>query len=398
MTDHTDINPAGPPERDLRLDLLRGIGQWMVFLDHIPYDIVGWLTIRNYGFSDATEFFVFISGYCAGYIYGPAVRRGQFMAAAKRLLRRAWQLYLAHIFLFLLFTAQVARTARRFDSPMYEHEFNVFQFLQHPDVMIGQALTLRYKPVNLDVLPLFIVFMLASPFMLWALVRRPNWCLFGSTVLYFLARWLGWNLPAFPQGAWYFNPFAWQLMFVFGAWCACGGGLKLQPVIRSRTVMGLAVAMLVLAFWIAMTWHFPNLVRFTPNWLQHLLYSMSKTNMDPPRVVHFLAALVLIVRFLPRHSAELASPMLRPFILCGQHSLPIFCFGVLLSFGAHWFLVQIAGGDIAQILVSIAGIVLLVGVAWLMAWYENLPELFVVPKIAPNQPAPANVGGAVAGT
>src|SRR5665213_584967 len=73
MIDHTDINPAGRPERDLRLDLLRGIGQWMVFLDHTPYDIVGWLTIRNYGFSDATEFFVFISGYCAGYIYGSAV-------------------------------------------------------------------------------------------------------------------------------------------------------------------------------------------------------------------------------------------------------------------------------------------------------------------------------------
>ena len=85
MTDPTDINPAGPPERDLRLDLVRGIGQWMVFLDHIPYDVVGWLTIRNYGFSDATEFFVFISGYCAGYIYGPAVRRGEFVAAIKRL-------------------------------------------------------------------------------------------------------------------------------------------------------------------------------------------------------------------------------------------------------------------------------------------------------------------------
>jgi hypothetical protein len=383
MTDHTDVNLPGRPERDLRLDLLRGIGQWMVFLDHIPYDIVGWLTIRNYGFSDATEFFVFISGYCAGYIYGPAVRRGQFTAVTKRLFRRAWQLYLAHIFILLLFTAQVARSARHVDSPMYEHEFNVFQFLQHPDVMIEQALTLRFKPVNLDVLPLFIVFMLASPFMLWALTRRPNWCLFGSVALYFLARWFGWNLPSFPQGTWYFNPFAWQLMFVFGAWCACGGGLRLQSVIRSRTVTVLAAAMLVFAFWIAMTWHFPSLGRFTPNWLHHVLYPMGKPNMDPPRVVHFLAALVLIARFLPRQSAELSSRVLRPFILCGQHSLPIFCFGVLLSFAAHWFLVQVAGGDIAQILVSIAGIVLMVAAAWLMAWYKNLPELFAVPKAAP---------------
>jgi hypothetical protein len=61
-------------ERDLRLDLFRGIGLWMIFLDHIPHDVVAWLTLRNYGFSDAAEFFVFISGYLAGFIYGPIVR------------------------------------------------------------------------------------------------------------------------------------------------------------------------------------------------------------------------------------------------------------------------------------------------------------------------------------
>ena len=71
-------------ERDLRLDLFRGIGLWMIFLDHIPHDVVAWLTLRNYGFSDAAEFFVFISGYLAGYIYGPAVRGGEFVAVTKR--------------------------------------------------------------------------------------------------------------------------------------------------------------------------------------------------------------------------------------------------------------------------------------------------------------------------
>jgi hypothetical protein len=141
-------------ERDLRLDLFRGIGLWMIFLDHIPHDVVAWLTLRNYGFSDAAEFFVFISGYLAGFIYGPIVRGGRFLAATKRLLKRAAEMYVAHIMLFLVFTAQIARTARKFDNPMYENEFNVFHFLQHPDVLIGQALTLRYKPVNLDVLPL----------------------------------------------------------------------------------------------------------------------------------------------------------------------------------------------------------------------------------------------------
>jgi hypothetical protein len=161
-------------ERDLRLDFFRGLGLWMIFLDHIPHDVVSWLTLRNYGFSDAAEFFVFISGYLVGWIYAPVVRGGLFLAAVKRLWKRAAQMYVAHIMLFLIFTAQIARTARRFDNPMYENEFNVFNFLQHPDVLIGQAITLRYKPVNLDVLPLYITLVLAAPFIVWCLVASPK--------------------------------------------------------------------------------------------------------------------------------------------------------------------------------------------------------------------------------
>src|SRR6202040_2376049 len=171
-------------ERDLRLDLFRGIGLWMIFLDHIPDDFVSWLTLRNYGFSDAAEFFVFISGYLAGYIYGPVIQTGNFLAATKRLLVRAWHLYIAHILLFLIFTAQIARAARRFDNPMYKDEFNIANFLAHPDVLIGKALTLQYKPVDLDVLPLFIVLVAVAPFVLWCLVRRPNLTMIGSVVVY----------------------------------------------------------------------------------------------------------------------------------------------------------------------------------------------------------------------
>jgi hypothetical protein len=92
MTSNKDaVALSFPVERDLRLDLFRGIGLWMIFLDHVPQDVVAWLTLRNYGFSDAAEFFVFISGYLAGYIYGPIVGSGNFLAATKRLVMRAWQ-------------------------------------------------------------------------------------------------------------------------------------------------------------------------------------------------------------------------------------------------------------------------------------------------------------------
>src|SRR3954451_8902499 len=149
-------------QRDLRLDFSRGLGLWMIFLDHIPDDVVSWLTLRNYGFSDAAEFFVFISGYLVGFIYGPIVAGGLFFAALKRLWKRAAERYVAHIMLFLIFTAQIARTVRRFDNPMYADELNVHNFLEPPDILIGQALTLRYKPVNLDVLPLYIVLVAAA--------------------------------------------------------------------------------------------------------------------------------------------------------------------------------------------------------------------------------------------
>src|ERR1700751_3909066 len=104
-----------PVELDLRLDLWRVLGLWMIFLDHVPNDIVAWLTLRNYGFSDAAEFFVFISGYLAGFIYGPIIAGSSFLAATKGLWKRDVQRYVAHIMLFLIFTAQIARAARKFD-------------------------------------------------------------------------------------------------------------------------------------------------------------------------------------------------------------------------------------------------------------------------------------------
>jgi hypothetical protein len=242
------------------------------FLDHIPDD-VSWLTLRNYGFSDAAEFFVFISGYLAGYIYGPIIRAGKFLAAVKRLWTRVWQMYVAHIMLFLLFTAQIARTVRKFDNPMYEDEFNVHNFLQRPDVLIGQALTLRYKPVDLDVLPLYISLIAASPLILWCLLRRPNWTLLGSVILYVLARWFDWNLASYPPGTyWYFNPFAWQLMFVFAAWCGVGGVLQLEFLIRSRVALAVALAWMAFAFLIVMTWHVPFLDAMVPKWMIKTIY------------------------------------------------------------------------------------------------------------------------------
>src|SRR5271156_505563 len=369
-------------ERDLRLDFFRGLGLWMIFLDHIPDDVVGWLTLRNYGFSDAAEFFVFISGYLAGYIYGPIIQAGNFLAATKRLLVRAWHLYIAHILLFLVFTAQIARAARKFDNPMYKDEFNVANFLAHPDELIWQGVPLGNKPGDLDVLPLFVVLVLASPLVLWGLVRRPNLTLLGSAILYVLARWFDWNLASYPPGTtWYFNPFAWQLMFFFGAWCGMGGAAKIWFLIKSRAALLISIAWILFAFLIVMTWHSAYLESLVPKWMIKAIYPIDKTDLDMLRFTHFLALALVVARFFPRKAEILGSKWLRPMVLCGQHSLPLFCFGVFLSFGAHWILVQRAAGGARalwmQLLVSVGGIAIMVGLAWLLDRAGKVPALFV---------------------
>src|SRR5215469_5567008 len=98
-------------ERELRLDLFRGLALWLIFIDHLPPSLLTWLTIRNYGFSDATEIFIFISGYTAAFVYGRALLESGFIVAAARILRRAWQIYVAHVFLFTIFLAEISYVA-----------------------------------------------------------------------------------------------------------------------------------------------------------------------------------------------------------------------------------------------------------------------------------------------
>jgi hypothetical protein len=368
---------ASPPqsatsERDLRLDLFRGLALWLIFLDHIPENIVSWITIRNYGFSDATEIFIFISGYTAAFVYGRTMRERGFVLASARILRRAWQIYVAHIFLFTIFMAEIAYVAATFDNPLYAEEMKILDFLKQPDITIFQALLLKFKPVNMDILPLYIVLLLLFPPMLFLLLRRPNVALGGSAVVYALAWKLDWNLPAYPNGVWFFNPFAWQLLFVFGAWCALGGARKLAGVLRSQAILVVAIAFLLFAFFITLTWHIEGLDRFVPGWLTEWMYPIDKTNLDVLRFAHFLALAAVTVRFIPRDWPVLKSPILWPAIVCGQHSLEVFCLGVFLAFAGQFVIAESSGGPLLQTGISVLGIIVMIATANLVSWYKTI--------------------------
>jgi hypothetical protein len=363
------MSAQNPAQRDLRLDLFRGLALWLIFLDHIPNNVVNWFTIRNYGFSDAAEAFVFISGYTAAFVYGRAMRERGFLVASMRILRRVWQLYTAQIFLFVIFIAQISYVSRTFENPLFAEEMGIVEFLRQPESVLMHALLLTFKPANMDILPVYIVLLFGFPPVLWLLLRRPSAALLASVALYALAYKFEWYLPSYPSGYWIINPFHWQLLFVLGAWCGLYGA---GGATRSPVTLGVAGAFLLFSLAIVLTWYFPQFERFIPKWLFDFIYPIGKTNLDVLRIAHFLALAVLVARFVPPDWGALNSPILRPAILTGQHSLEIFCLGIFLSFAAHFILTEISGRIVMQVLVSAAGIAAMIAMAALLTWYRSM--------------------------
>jgi hypothetical protein len=372
-------------ERELRLDLFRGLALWLIYIDHLPPSLLTWFTIRNYGFSDATEIFIFISGYTAAFVYGRAMLEQGFVVATARILRRAWQIYVAHVFLFTIFLAEISYIATSFENPLYTEEMGIMDFLKQPDVTIVQALLLRFRPVNMDVLPLYIVLMLSLPLILALMRWKPDVTLALSAVLYAVTWQFDLYFSSYPNGYWAFNPLAWQLLFVFGAWCALGGARRMSRILASPVTLWISAAYLLAAFYVTLTWYVPQISHWIPRWIEQWMYPIDKTDLDVLRFAHFLAIAAITVRFLPRDWPGLKSPWLKPLILCGQHSLEIFCLGVFLAFAGHFVLAEGGGGAALHALVTIAGILIMWGVAWLISWYKRVAD-----KSAPRKSAAGN--------
>ena len=110
----------------------------------------------------------------------------------------------------------------------------------------------------------------------------------ASALLYLMARHFGWNVPAYPTGVWYFNPFAWQFLFTFGAWFALGGSAQAMPFIRSHTALVLGTAYLLFALAMTMAARFDELRSLIPPEIYGAFNPNDKTNLAPYRLLHFI--------------------------------------------------------------------------------------------------------------
>jgi len=363
--------------RDLRLDACRGLALWFIFLDHIPDTALGWLTLRSYGFSDTTEVFFFVSGYTCMLAYGGSLRERGWRETVVRALRRGWEIYAAFLLLMIAYLAAVQAAG---GGSLFLDQTNTAVFFAHPAAAIVHIVQLQYTPFNTDVLPSFVLLHLAFPAVLWLMTRSAPLALAASFLLYLLTRAFDWDLPSWPSGQWYFNPLAWQLLFVLGAFYACAGAGRLRSFVQSRAAFLLAVLYLAFALAVALSWQFKWLEGFIPDSLAKLIYPIDKSSLSPLRVVHFLSLAVVVSRLTPPDWHGPMRPLMMALIRCGENSLAIYCLGVLLSFIGYVILVEFSAGIAVQAAVGIAGVALMIAAATLLTAAAKLgrrgPELF----------------------
>ncbi len=366
-----DPSPRLP--RDLRLDFFRGLSLFFIFIDHIPENVLAYFTLRSVAFNDAAEVFIFISGYTAALVYGQSLRENGALYATAQIYRRVWQLYVAHIFLFVIFTAEVSYAIVVLQNPMYSEEMGVADFLQEPHLAIIRALTLQFQPTFLDILPLYIVLLASFPLILIVMERSRFLPLLLSALVYALTLRQGWAFHTRPSyDVWFFNPLAWQFLFVIGATAGYDqvSGRPPFPTNRwiGRASVGVALFFAVINFSWTLHWIYDP---FPPLFAKALwTYSLDKTNLAPLRLLNFLVLAIATTYFVRADSAFLHSRWAHLVIICGQQSLYIFCLGILLSVLGHFLLAEFSGGFFAQVAVNVVGISAMIGMAGMLEWFR----------------------------
>ena len=358
--------------RDLRLDLFRGLSLLFIFIDHIPNNVLSYVTLHSIAFSDAAEVFIFISGYAAATVYGRALQRHGGVAATGQICRRVWQLYVAHIFIFVILAAEVCYATLSLHQT-YSEDFGIDNFIDEPQVAIIKVLLLQYQPQFLDILPIYMILLGVFPVVLLLLQRCLPLPLILSGALYLLTLRFGWEPHSYPDNeAWFFNPLAWQFLFVIGATAGYSRHSRWVFPGQASWLPKLAIAITVGVGIISILWTIHGAYDAFPGLLLRELSPLvaDKSNLAPLRLISFLALAVTVAHFVGRDSGVLRWRVAQLIIRCGQHSLQVFCLGIVLSVLGYILLTFFRDNILTQLAIDLAGIVAMMGIAVLLTWYK----------------------------
>ena len=384
--DRAKSAPGGavPAIRDPRLDFFRGMTMFIILIAHTPGN---WLTLwipARFGFSDATEVFVFCSGMASAIAFGKVFRDQGLPMGTARVAFRCWQVYWAHICLFIAIAVTMAAlNASELFSRDYVGQLNLYPFFKDPMTNLPALVTLRYVPNYFDILPMYLVVLAMMPLVI-ALDRFAPLAALGFVGLVWAAADLGGlALPAEPwsEREWFFNPFGWQLVF-FTGFALMSGWLPVPPVDRRLIMLAAAVVLVIVPLsYFRLLGTFPELREVRNS----LSFFTDKTDFGLLRYVHFLALAYLAwvavgpkgARLLPPSQDSLGARVwrvvLKVIMKVGQQSLAVFIASMYLA-RLLGVLLDVLGRNYASMFfVNMLGFALLIGVAYGAGWFKSQP-------------------------
>ncbi len=385
---------AAARARDPRLDFYRGIAMFIILFAHTPGNFfTSWIPAR-WGFSDATEIFVFCSGMASAIAFGRVYDRAGWRMGTARVAYRVWQVYWAHIALFFTVVAILGYID---GTGLYEKNYmgglNLWKVMSEPVQQIVGLFTLTYVPNYFDILPMYLVILCMMP-VLMALSRIHLGFVFmtmglmwlfaqGRVLEAFGIGHLALDLPAEPwsERTWFFNPFGWQLVF-FTGFAFMRGWIPAPPVkawlIALCTVIVVAniplsnIGVREFGFDWARDWRIANRIWIT------------KSDFGILRYVHFLSLAYLawvaagtgghrLIATGATAASRLWDLIVRNVMKVGQQSLAVFIFSMVLARVIGFTFDQLGRDTWTVTGFNLVGMGLLIGVAYLAAWFKGQP-------------------------
>jgi hypothetical protein len=361
--------PINRRSRVVSVDFWRGIALATIFIDHVPGNVLEHYTQRNFGFSDAAEVFVLLAGVAAAFAYLRHFEAGERAHQTLRVWLRAFTLYRAHIVVLMICGAIVAYASQATEDTRIIEMMQFDQIAKDPVPSIIGIATLMFQPSSQNILPLYVALLSVAPLLILLVRRDPRLALAVSGTVYVAAQIFHLTLPSYPlPEAWYFNPLTWQFLFTLGL--VAGASIVLDRPLRLPFERGLIVASILYVgvSAVVIAGGFVGTYDFSP--LPQFLWEQDKTNLSLPRLTHIVALAFLVSR-LPVETWIRDRALSKPLILLGQHSLPVFSLGIILSIVAQLLRVVYGGGVEFGIFLIFLGLALQIGLAWVLEWQKD---------------------------
>jgi hypothetical protein len=370
--------PATKRPRDVRLDFFRGVCLVIIYISHIFDNPWAQAIPARFGFSDATEIFVFCSGMASAVAFGTVFERRGMLLGIARIAHRCWQVYWSHIATFLAVAALMVAVDRWLGTGgAFVAGLGLGPaFGQHAGDAVLGLLTLTFVPHYFDILPMYLIILALLPAVvalvqfdrtLAALVVCGLWLVAASGKLDLPAEL--WSIGTPDSRTWFFNPFSWQLIF-FAGFAFMRGWLPAPPI--DRHMIRVAVAVVILS--IPLAWQVAHERSETlAAWHGALAPLTDKTHFGLLRFIHFLALAYLAFVLAGENGMNLKGRVVDWARRLGQQSLAIFMSGLFLSFVASVILSLTGRGIVPVALVNGGGIVTLYGLARIVTWFKASP-------------------------